>query len=107
MVAASRTDSRTQNVTTVEVRQRPWEVQSVSRSTWDFDVDVEKNRKGDRFKRAQGRRRETAEEMRLLARPAAHAPGHTAYLTYARKRLGFPAEDTTSPAQAPLADTNN
>jgi hypothetical protein len=69
-----------QDVNTVEVRQRPWEAEIVPKSVW-FSVGLDGVQKRPR--------RSALDDSVLQMRPSHTAPGHTAYLTYARKGMSI------------------
>ncbi len=77
------------DVHTVEVRQRPWELTYVPNALWADPESAAGSLKGSSNKHS---RHSAPGENKLLSKPCANAPGHTAYLTRARKPLSVPVD---------------
>jgi|JI10StandDraft_1071094.scaffolds.fasta_scaffold2320361_2 hypothetical protein len=74
-----------QDISTVEVRQHPWEAEIKSKSAWEFDLAGEK---GQQQKKKASRVDLKSDDAMLLLKPrAGETPGHTAFLTFCKKKL--------------------
>ena len=84
-----------QDVRTVEVRQHPWEADIRSRAEWRFDpaapppaAAAEGQKQLKRAKKPKAKRVDLqSEDAVLMVKPrAGETPGHTAFLTFCRKK---------------------
>ncbi len=79
------------DISTVEVRQHPWEAEIKSRALWSFDASaVKEEKKGEKKAKQKKALRvdlRSDDAMVLLRPKAGETPGHTAFLTFCKKRL--------------------
>ena len=81
------------DVYTVEVRQHPWEAEIKSQAQWNFDADkqAEDLNPADRKKAkvAAAKRVDLrSDDATVLLKPrSGETPGHTAFLTFCRKKI--------------------